>query len=49
MAPEERVAMGRRGREYVEKYHDIKNLAAQMERVLYAIALRKGRSRVHEA
>ena len=49
MAPEERVAMGRRGREYVEKYHDIKNLAAQMERVLYAIALRKERSGVHEA
>jgi len=34
MSPEERMEMGKRGREYVEKYHDIRKLAAQLESVL---------------
>jgi len=34
MSPEERAEMGKRGREYVEKYHDIRKLAAQLESVL---------------
>jgi hypothetical protein len=34
MAPEEREAMGRRGREYVETYHAIPVLADKLERVL---------------
>ncbi len=34
MPPEERKAMGNRGREYVEKYHDIRKLADRLETVL---------------
>lgn len=34
MPEEERKAMGRRGREYVEKYHDIAKLAERLEEVL---------------
>jgi len=34
MAPAERVAMGRRGRAYVEEHHDIRKLAEKLERVL---------------
>lgn len=34
MPPEERVAMGRRGREYAQKHHDIRKLAEKLERVL---------------
>jgi len=37
MSPEERAEMGRRGREYVEKYHDIRKLAAQLESVLQSV------------
>ena len=34
MTPEERQAIGRRGREYVEKYHSISVLANKLEQVL---------------
>lgn len=34
MPKEEREAMGRRGREYVEKYHDIRKLAERLEGIL---------------
>ncbi|MGC9075047.1 MAG: glycosyltransferase family 4 protein, partial [Candidatus Bipolaricaulaceae bacterium] len=34
MPKEEREAMGRRGREYVEKHHDIRKLAEKLEKVL---------------
>ncbi|MDD5764402.1 MAG: glycosyltransferase family 4 protein, partial [Candidatus Bipolaricaulis anaerobius] len=34
MPPEEREAMGRRGREYAQKHHDIRKLAEKLERVL---------------
>ncbi len=34
MPPEEREAMGRRGREYVEQHHDIRVLAERLERIL---------------
>ncbi|MGQ9473318.1 MAG: glycosyltransferase [Candidatus Caldatribacteriaceae bacterium] len=34
MPQEEREAMGRRGREYVEKYHDFTKLAERLEEVL---------------
>jgi len=34
MVPEERVAMGRRGREYVEEHHNIRKLADKLEQVL---------------
>jgi len=37
MSPEERAEMGKRGREYVEKYHDIRKLAAQLESVLQSV------------
>jgi len=41
MPPEERAEMGKRGREYVEKYHDIRKLAMQLESVLQSV-LSKG-------
>ncbi len=34
MPPEERAAMGRRGREYVEEHHDIRKLADRLDKVL---------------
>lgn len=34
MPPEEHEAMGRRGREYVKRFHDIAKLAEQLEKVL---------------
>ena len=37
MSPEERAEMGKRGREYVEKYHDIRKLAMQLESVLQSV------------
>lgn len=37
MPREEREAMGRRGREYVEKYHDIRKLAERLEKVLLEV------------
>jgi len=37
MSPEERAEMGRRGREYVEKYHDIRKLVMQLESVLQSV------------
>jgi glycosyltransferase involved in cell wall biosynthesis len=37
MSPEERAEMGKRGREYVEKHHDIRKLAAHLERVLQSL------------
>jgi len=37
MSPEERAEMGKRGREYVEKHHDICKLAAHLERVLQSL------------
>lgn len=37
MSAEERREMGRRGREYVEKYHDIKKLAKKLEDVIYQV------------
>jgi glycosyltransferase involved in cell wall biosynthesis len=37
MSPEERAEMGKRGREYVEKHHDIRKLAAQLESVLQSV------------
>lgn len=37
MPPEEREAMGRRGREYVERRHDIRKLAAELENILQAL------------
>jgi glycosyltransferase involved in cell wall biosynthesis len=37
MSPEERAVMGKRGREYVEKHHDIRKLAAHLERVLQSL------------
>jgi len=37
MSPEERAEMGKRGREYVEKYHDIRKLAAQLESILQSV------------
>lgn len=37
MPKEEREAMGRRGREYVEKHHDIRKLAARLEEVLQEV------------
>jgi glycosyltransferase involved in cell wall biosynthesis len=39
MSPEERAEMGKRGREYVEKYHDICKLAMQLEEVLRSLLL----------
>ena len=37
MPPKEREAMGRRGREYVERRHDIRKLAAELENILQAL------------
>jgi len=37
MSPEERAEMGKRGREYVEKHHDIRKLAAHLEEVLHSL------------
>jgi glycosyltransferase involved in cell wall biosynthesis len=37
MSPQERAEMGKRGREYVEKHHDIRKLAAQLESVLQSV------------
>jgi glycosyltransferase involved in cell wall biosynthesis len=37
MSPEERAKMGKRGREYVEKHHDIRKLAAHLEEVLHSL------------
>jgi len=37
MSPNERVEMGKRGREYVEKYPDIRKLAMQLESVLHSV------------
>ncbi len=37
MSPKERVEMGRRGREYVAKYHDICKLALRLEEVLISL------------
>jgi glycosyltransferase involved in cell wall biosynthesis len=37
MSPEERAEMGKRGREFVEKHHDIRKLAAHLERVLQSL------------
>jgi glycosyltransferase involved in cell wall biosynthesis len=37
MSPEERAEMGKRGREYVEKHHDICKLAAHLEEVLHSL------------
>jgi len=37
MSPEEREAMGQRGRRYVEQHHDIRKLALQLEKVLQSI------------
>ena len=37
MSPEERAEMGKRGQEYVEKYHDIRKLAAQLESILQSV------------
>ncbi|WP_376790591.1 glycosyltransferase family 4 protein [Thermoflexus sp.] len=39
MPPEEREAMGRRGRSYVEKHHDIRGLADRLERTLNGVLL----------
>jgi glycosyltransferase involved in cell wall biosynthesis len=41
MSPEERAEMGKRGREYVEKYHDIRKLAAQLENLLQSVLSEK--------
>ena len=37
MPPEERAEMGKRGREYVEKHHDIRKLAVRLEEVLQSV------------
>jgi len=37
MSPEERAEMGKRGREYVEKHHDIRKLAVRLEEVLQSL------------
>lgn len=37
MPPEEREAMGRRGRAYVEEHHDIRKLAQRLEQVLLEV------------
>jgi hypothetical protein len=37
MSPEERAEMGKRGQEYVEKHHDIRKLATQLESVLQSV------------
>jgi len=37
MSPKERAEMGRRGREYVAKYHDIRKLALRLEEVLISL------------
>jgi len=37
MFPEERAEMGKRGQEYVAKYHDIRKLALRLEEVLRSI------------
>jgi len=37
MSPEERAEMAKRGREYVEKHHDIRKLAAHLEEVLHSL------------
>jgi len=37
LSPEERAEMGRRGQEYVAKYHDIRKLALRLEEVLRSI------------
>jgi len=39
MSPEERAEMGKRGREYVEKHHDIRKLAIQLEEALESLLL----------
>jgi glycosyltransferase involved in cell wall biosynthesis len=41
MSPQERAEMGKRGREYVEKYHDIRKLAAQLENLLQSVLSEK--------
>ncbi len=38
MPPEERAAMGRRGREYVEEHHNIVKLAERLEQLLREVA-----------
>ena len=37
MSPKERAEMGKRGRDYVEKYHDIRKLAVHLEEVLQSV------------
>lgn len=37
MPPEDREAMGRRGREYVEKHHDIRKISVRLEKVLLEV------------
>ena len=37
MSPEERAEMGKRGRDYVEKHHDIRKLAIRLEEVLQSL------------
>jgi len=45
LTDEQRLAMGRRGREYVEKYHSIESLAENLERILLsAIPAEAGQS-----
>jgi len=34
MKPEERIAMGKNGVEYLKKHHDVKLLAAKLERLI---------------